>query len=181
MGRSKRGLYYKVIDEYTLFYLTWIEPVKSTLLKKEISAQYWREKLNTANWHSWCGYAFEAVCYKHLGLIRRALGISAGADVGTWKHIPTKSSKDNGAQIDLLFDASDAVTICEIKYTSKPAVIDKHYAQQLINKRETYRVKVKTTKEIFIALISANGIKPTMYSEELITGIVTLADLFKKQ
>ena len=33
-------------------------------------------------------------------------------------------------------------------------------------------------KQIFIAITSANGIKPTMYSEEIVSGIVTKDDLF---
>jgi uncharacterized protein len=31
---KQKGVYYKVIDEYVLFYLKWIEPVKETLMKK---------------------------------------------------------------------------------------------------------------------------------------------------
>lgn len=38
---------------------------------------------------------------------------------------------------------------------------------------------VNAYKQIFISMISANGIKPTMYSEELISNVVTLDDLFR--
>jgi len=36
-----------------------------------------------------------------------------------------------------------------------------------------------TKKQIFFAMISAYGIKETLYSEDLLTGIVTLKDLYK--
>ena len=40
-----------------------------------------------------------------------------------------------GAQVDLLIDRNDdAITICEIKYTDEPFVINKTYALQLQNK-----------------------------------------------
>lgn len=33
-GNLERGVYYKVIDEYTLFYLHWIKPSLSTIRKR---------------------------------------------------------------------------------------------------------------------------------------------------
>ena len=113
--------------------------------------------------------------------IRKALDIEPGATVGTWRYIPKQKSGEQGAQIDLLFDRDDnAITICEIKYTDKPFNIDKSYAKKLLNKVEVYKKLSGTNKQIFIALISANGLKPSMYSEELISGIVTLVDLFEE-
>lgn len=44
---------------------------------------------------------------------------------------------------------------------------------------EVYKKQTKTTKQIFIAMITASGIKPTMYSEELIAHQVVLADFFQ--
>jgi len=176
---KRKGLYYKVIDEYTLFYLYWIEPIKDNLLAKGLRRGYWEKIRNGASGQSWKGLAFEAVCYKHLSQIAKALNLSPTALPSTWKYTPKKYSKDQGAQIDLLFDRDDdSITVCEIKYTDQPFVIDKQYAKNLINKVEIFKKKTKITKQIFIAMVSANGIKPTMYSEELISGCVTLDDIF---
>jgi hypothetical protein len=38
----------------------------------------------------------------------------------------------------------------------------------------------KTNQQIFLVMISASGVKDTMYSKEMVDGIVTLDDLFKK-
>ena len=79
----------------------------------------------------------------------------------------------------MLFDRKDdAITLCEIKYSKEPFVIDKQYAATLLNKKEVYKKRTGTQKQIFIAMISANGIKPSMYSEEIVSGIVTKDDLF---
>ena len=79
----------------------------------------------------------------------------------------------------MLFDRDDdAVSLCEIKYTDAPFKIDKPYAQKLLNKIAVFKKKTKTTKQIFLSVISANGIQPSMYSEELVTGVVVLDDLF---
>src|SRR5262249_24073494 len=55
---SKRGIYYKVIDEYTLFYFHFIEPIRSTLLERGLTKGYWQKKYNTVEWYSWAGYTF---------------------------------------------------------------------------------------------------------------------------
>ena len=38
----------------------------------------------------------------------------------------------------------------------------------------------RTKKQIFTVIIAANGIKENKYSKELISGVVTLDDLFKE-
>ncbi len=178
---KKRGNYYRLIDEYTLFYLDWIEPAINSIRRKEQASGYWDEKSKSAAWKSWAGYAFEAVCYKHVNSIQKVLRISPGAEIGTWRHVSKIQSDESGAQIDLLFDRDDGcITICEIKYSESPFLIDKAVAATLLKKVDIYRKQTKTNKQIFIAMVAANGLKPTMYSEELITGCVTLKELFEQ-
>ena len=101
------------------------------------------------------------------------------AVVGNWCYISRAGKKEDGAQIDLLFDRDDdAITICEIKYTNQPFIIDKLYARDLLRKIELFKEKTKTRKQIFVAMVSASGLKPTMYSEEIVSNIVTLSNLF---
>ena len=179
-GHQEKGIYYKIIDEFTLFYLRWIEPNQKKISKQDKSFGYWLSKTKSPNWKSWSGLAFEAVCYKHLAQIRKSLNIEVGADVSSWRYAPRKQ-ENKGAQIDLLFDREDgAITICEIKYTNKPFVITKEYSKSLVNKIEVYKQQSKTEKQIFLTMITANGLKPSAYSGELIDSIVTLNDLFKE-
>jgi uncharacterized protein len=133
-------------------------------------------------WMSWIGYAFEALCYKHIAQISKSLNLSPTAIPYTWRYVPIKGSKEKGAQIDLLFDRQDdAITICEIKYNDQPFVIDKAYTEKLKQKIEVFKKKTQTTKNIYLTMICANGLKKSMYSEELVDGVVTLEDLFKKE
>jgi len=181
-GHQEKGVYYKIIDEYILFYLHWIEPSLKSIRKQDRSTKYWLAKTQSSSWKSWAGYAFEAVCYKHLAQIRQALAIDPGAEVGTWRYSPRAKANHSGTQIDLLFDRTDgAVTICEIKYSEQPYVIDKAYAHNLMNKVTIYGKQTKTQKQLFLAMITANSLKPSMYSEEIITKQVGLDDLFKME
>lgn len=176
---STRGIYYKVVDQYILFYFSWIEPIRNTLLEKGFSGRYWEKINETPSWNSWAGYAFESICYEHVNEIRECLGLTPTAIPDTWRKMVKKSSKEKGAQIDLLFDRDDnSITICEIKYTDLPFVLDKKYAGELKNKIGVFLEATRTKKQIFLSIISANGLKDTIYSEEMVDSIVTLDDLF---
>jgi predicted AAA+ superfamily ATPase len=177
-GHLKRRIFYRVVDEYSYFYLKWIAPSRTALRKLDQSTGYWMEKYQLPGWRSWSGYAFEAVCYKHIAQIRKALGISVSAHVGSWQYIPAKGSHEDGAQIDLLFDRDDGViSICEIKMTSQPYQMDKEEAALMIRKMKVFQKRTKTQKQIQWVLISNMSIKETMYSEELVSQRVTLDEL----
>ena len=176
-----KGKYYRIFDEYTMFYMSWINPVKETIRNRRGVRNYWQTKVKHPSWFSWAGYAFEAICYKHIASILQTLNISFGAEIASWRYTPRKKSDEFGVQIDLLFDRyDDAITICEIKYTNNSFTIDKKYAQELLRKREVFRKQLRTNKQIFIAMISANGLKSTIYAEDLIANVVTLDDLFRE-
>jgi len=177
---SKKGMYYKVIDEYTLFYFHWIEPIRKTLLERGLTKGYWDKKYKSAGWDSWSGYAYEAICYKHIAQISKALDLSPTAIPSTWRYAPKKGSKESGAQIDLLFDRDDdAITICEIKYTDESFSITKAYAEKFKNKIDVFNRVTRNKKQIFLVFVSANGLKDTINSEGLVDGVVTLKDLFQ--
>lgn len=179
-GHQSKGKYYKIIDEFTLFYLQWMHSYHSSIRKQDQSTGQWLSISQSPSWKSWSGYAFEAVCYKHISQIRKALGITIDAEVGTWRHNARHNKDDIGAQIDLLFDRADGViNICEIKHSIKPFIIDKAYATNLLNKVEVYRKHSKTDKQIFISMIASSGLKTSIYSEELISSSAKLDDLFR--
>jgi hypothetical protein len=174
---KQKGVYYKVIDEYTLFYLRWIKPIKDNLLKGNLEPSYWEKEQSSGAWYSWAGLAFESICYKHLPQIRRTLNLPANALPSTWRAVGGDEAT-GGAQIDLLFDRGDnAITLCEIKYTSKPFAVNKQLAQSLEAKKAVFLKKTKTTKQIFFALVSANGVTQSEDAGWL-DGVVTLDGLF---
>lgn len=180
-GHKGKGVYYVMDDEYSLFYLRWIEPNMKTIAKKEKNEGYWLSLSSQSSWKAWAGYAFESICYKHINQIRKALHIDPGAQVGTWRYVPRTKEDREGAQIDLLFDRQDGViTLCEIKCSENPFAIDKAIYQELIKKMEIFRKQTRTKKQLFLTMITTHGVKPTVYSEELIAGQVTLEDLFRE-
>jgi hypothetical protein len=178
-GRKDKGIYYVIDDEYSLFYLYWIEPNLKIIAKKSINEGFWVSQSNQPAWKIWAGLSFESTCYKHIDQIRKALKIDPGATAGTWRFIPKAHEPREGVQIDLLFDRlDDAITLCEIKCSDKQFAVDKSYAQELLRKIEVFRKQTKTKKQLFFCMITTMGLKPTMYSEEIITNQAMLEDLF---
>ena len=71
----------------------------------------------------WAGLAFEHFCKANQKAIAKALGFSSVKyDVGTWYD---KNDQGRKAQIDLVYVRADnVVTICEIKFQSRPVDVD---------------------------------------------------------
>ncbi len=180
-GHKKLGLLYRISDPYCYFYLKWIKEIKNNL-KQDRNSKFWKKIIHTPEYYNWMGYSFENICYQHIQQIKTALELEDFSLSSTWRYIPKKDSADRGAQIDLLFDRGDrAITLCEIKYTESSFAIDKHYAEKLRQKVTVFEKITRTHKQLFLAMISANGVKKTIYSEELLCGVVTRDDLFRDE
>lgn len=176
---KKRGMYYKIIDEYTLFYLYWIYPMIESHIMREWNTHYWEEMAQTPAGYAWSGYAYEAICFKHIDYIRKALKIPDGSTAYTWRYIAKKNDLIDGAQIDLVFDRPDGiVNLCEIKCSNKPFTIDKAYAMNLKNKAMIYQKITRTNKQIFLSMITTMGLEDTGYARELIHSSAMVEDFF---
>jgi uncharacterized protein len=102
LGKQKRDRFYRLTDEYSLFYFRWIDQVKSTLLQNA-GPDYWNQRRGTPAWNNWAGRAFESLCLKHAVQIKRALAIGGVITTqGHWEYRPTRKSDEEGAEIDLV-------------------------------------------------------------------------------
>lgn len=174
----ERGMHYRLIDEYTLFHLHWIAPPSKQTRLRELNSTFFENAAQSAAWNAWAGYAFEAICFKHVDAIKKHLKIPQSAVASTWQHIPSKNSTLPGAQIDLLFDRPDGiVTLCEIKYTHRKFKLDKDYAQTLRHKIEVYQKVTKTHQHVVLSMITAQGLQASAYREGLVWSDIT-ADCF---
>lgn len=176
---QRKGTYYRLTDEYSYFYLKWIAPNKEMLMNGAFNKEEWRALQLTAEWQSWLGYAFESVCYKHLAQIKRKLELPPMSLASTWRHSPKRNSKESGTQIDLLFDRrDDSISICEIKYSDKPFIITKNYARNLNQKLAVFKEQTRCKKQLLLHFVASQGVTENPYFDEMVSGVVTLDDLF---
>lgn len=157
-AEGERSHRYLLIDEYSLFYLTWHSGVSSLDLQNR-GADYWLKQRNKPSWKAWTGYAFESLCFKHIEGIKSSLGLAAvHTTTSKWRYIPSKGSEDVGAEIDLVIDRADqCINLCEIKFYNEEFLISKEYSEKLRKQRECFERITHTRKSTFITLITMYG------------------------
>ncbi len=178
--RQKKDIYYRIIDEYSLFYLKWIHAAPKGIFT-DSEAHYWEKKIASPGWRSWAGLCFEMICLKHAKAIQKKLGIERiPTETSTWRWAPPAKSSEKGAQIDLLFDRGDGIiSLCEIKFSEQNFVINKSYAQALKTKIEVFQKRLKVSaKHLFLTMITTHGVKKNAYYDEWVHSEVLLEDLF---
>ena len=172
IGKKIKDSIYKLTDEYSLFYLKFMEANRSG------SKGTWVRLSDTPTWKSWSGLAFESICMKHIPAIKKALGIGGiYSETAIWKS--RGNSIKDAAQIDLVISRRDnCINLCEIKFYENKFLLDKKYAAALQQKKLVFQQETKTRKHLFITLISSTGLQTNEHSLGLIDQQLTLDDLF---
>ena len=173
-GKKEKDSLYRLSDEFSLFYFRFMEKSSGHSVERDT----WLAISGSPAYLSWCGYAFENICIKHVLQIKKTLGIAGVRTVeSSWYRAGTK--KADGAQIDLLIDRSDrSINSCEMKFSGKPFVIDKKYAAALENKLTVFRQETNTDKTIFTTFVTTYGVFENEYKSRLVDSEVTMKDLF---
>lgn len=99
-GKKKKGIRYRLMDEYSIFYLRFIEN------KRIEESGMWKKFSQTQSYKIWTGFAFENICLKHVSQIKKSLGIS-GVYSETSIYRTQDSDVRTGTQIDLVIDRND--------------------------------------------------------------------------
>jgi AAA+ ATPase superfamily predicted ATPase len=172
--KTVKDAIYKLSDEYSSFYLKFIEHSRT------MGQGTWIKKAATPSWKSWSGTAFESICLKHTLQIKHAIGISGIlTEESAWRFAPGKAGK--GAQIDLLLDRQDAcINICEAKFSTSEYTIEKAYAVELNDKLAIFKTQTKTRKTLFLTMVTTFGTKDNQYKTSLVQNEVIMDDLFRK-
>ena len=171
-GKTQKDKLYRLSDEYSLFYLQFIEK------NRQQGRNLWHHLSQTPAYKSWSGFAFEGVCLKHSDQIRQALSI-AGIFSSVSSFYQKGTPQEEGVQIDMVLDRNDhTVNLFEIKFYNQPFTLTKEYAEQLRQKMWRFQRITKTKKHVNWVFISSFGLIQNQYSVGLISNTLTLDDLF---
>jgi hypothetical protein len=143
---TKKNAIYKISDQYILFYKNFVE-------KHQKTSNYWINNINTPQWYSWAGLAFELTCYNHVEKIKQALGIEGiQSNTYVWAN--------KNAQIDLIIDRKDRViNLFEIKFSDKEYSVTKDYEKEIRNKLSEFQQAYPSTKSTWFVLMTTFGLK----------------------
>jgi hypothetical protein len=172
-GKKKKELRYRLTDEFSLFYLQFIEN------KRGEGAGTWERLAQTQSWKSWSGYTFESICLKHVPAIKKALGIS-GIYTEASTYYLKNSAFGRGIQVDLLLDRNDhAINLFEIKFYQSSFAVSKEQAALFRLKTAIFKTEAKTPKQVFLTLLTTFPIVPNEHSLGSVDVAIDMNALFE--
>ncbi|MGB0861617.1 MAG: AAA family ATPase [Saprospiraceae bacterium] len=172
-GKKKKDSLYRLTDEYSLFYLQFIEK------HQHDGESTWQHLSQTQSYKTWSGYAYENICLKHLSEIKRTLGIAGVYSVSS-SFYKKGTTNEKGVQIDLLIDRNDnVINIVEVKFYNQEFTLTKVAAKKLQQKIWAFQAATNTRKQLFLTLITTFGLKQNQHSLGLVHQVLKLEDLFE--
>lgn len=170
LKNKKKGAMYRLIDEYSLFYLEFIEPARSS------GPGTWLKLSNRQSFKVWAGFTFETLCLKHVEQIKFSLGI---AGVYTRQAGWREKDGENKAQVDLVIDRDDnVINLCETKFYIGTYTLSRKEAENIRNKIQAFKESTKTKKIVFFTMITTYGMHENQWYSELVQNELTMDELF---
>jgi AAA+ ATPase superfamily predicted ATPase len=168
--KVKKEKIYRLIDEFSVFYLNFMDSKKNT---------DWNLISQSQPFKLWKGYAFENFCLKHIQSIKHQLGIGS-VITQQFAYLIQNPALKTHHQIDLIIDRNDqCINICEIKYHAKPYTITKNYAETLRQRMQYFAWETETKKTIFLTFISKYGVTTQSGIPNLVDSEVLMEDFYK--
>lgn len=168
-GESAKRIKYRLIDNFCLFWVKYVDPSKESSFMVDNAAS---EILD-----SWRGVAFEEVCRQHIPEIKRALGIDGvRSSVSAW-NVKGDEEKE-GLQIDMIIRRADhVVNLCEMKFSSDSYAIDKEEDARLRKRREELARTLSKKEVVHLTFVTTFGVAYGKYSG-IVQKQITMDDLF---
>ena len=173
LGSPKYRAIYQLMDNFTLFYFRFVQE------NKNADHDFWTHSIDTPIYNSWCGLAFERICFQHIGQLRKALGISGvQSSVFAWQAEASETG-DSGVQIDMVINRDDHVAnLCEMKFTDEEYRITQIEDKKLRQRKNRLQAALPKHKSIFITMITPFGLLPNVYSAN-VQNEITVNELFE--
>ena len=167
LGKSNRGSVYQLMDNFTLFYFSFMASGRG------VDRQYWSKLQSTRTHSTWVGLAFERLCLQHVDQIKRALQIGGGITNEHAWYSPA-------AQIDLLIDRDDGIiNLCEMKFAEGAHVISKQESEAVRRKKLVLKEETATKKAVYVTYVTTEGLKRNSYANDIQSEVI-LDDLFQE-
>lgn len=167
-GESSKYKSYRIADEFLAFHAKYLEP--NLKIIHQTTAGDLFSRLTAKSWEPWLGLAFERFCLKHAAVLADLMGF--GDHLLEWGAMASRSKP--GYQVDLAFRRNDNVlSICEIKYWSKP--IDSSVISAM--EKKCAQIAIPRGYTLERVLITAHGVEPSVKKAGYFHHIIRLKDL----
>lgn len=169
-GTPGKTEYYKLVDNFCLFWLKYVEPniENSSFMNDSITSDIMK---------SWRGIAFEEVCWQHITQIKQALEIGGvKSSMSAWSVMDADNKE--GVQIDMLIVRDDnVVNLCEMKFSSDVYHINKDEEMKLRNRIEALKTTLTPKQTVHLTMVTTYGVACGKHSG-IVQKQVTIDSLF---
>ena len=167
-GKTVREKHYRLCDNYTRFYLKYIEPVKKSI---DAGAFTFGSLDELAGWDSVMGLAFENLVVNNVSQLIVPLGIGGAHVISCAPY--RKSGKDgDGVQVDLLIQTQRAVYVVEAK---RKREIGNEIVQEMENR--VAKIPRRRGCSVRTALIYEGHLAPIVEAEGYFDAVVPFRSL----
>lgn len=155
IGKCIKGTVYQLIDNYTLFYYTYVARNRNR------EKLFWSKQYGKPMYNTWAGLAFERLCLLHADEIKESLRIGAvNANVNAWRNA--------AAQIDLLIDRADGIIdICEMKFANDEFELTATTDRDMRRKKSEFQKDTETKKSLHVVYVTTYGLADNSYAKDV--------------
>ena len=161
----QREKIYQLCDFYTLFYCLFVKG------QKGYDEDMWMHLQGKPVYSTWLGLSFERLCFAHAAQIRRALNLESIAT-------RTYSLYTEKAQMDMVIERADGVvSLCEMKFTQQPYVLDKDEAERIRRRMNTLTMLDRRRQNVQCVLVTKEEAKKNGQYSALVSNNIRLHDI----
>ncbi|NDF60094.1 MAG: ATP-binding protein [Crocinitomicaceae bacterium] len=165
--KKNRRMLFRLSDEYSKFYLKFIEPNKNQ------GENFWKTMFQQQSYISWAGFNFETICLKHVSQIKKALKIEG-------IHSTNSNWSSEEAQVDLVIKRADNwINLCEMKFYNTPFKIGKNELKDLKNKVSKFKEETGTKDAVVLTFITTYGVIEDENFHEIVENSFDMNILFE--
>lgn len=170
-GMPKNVEKHKLIDNFCLFWLKYVEPSKK-------ESDYMTDNMASDIMKAWKGIAFEEVCWQHVLQIKRALEVGGVRSTTSIWNVHGDDDKE-GVQIDLIIKRNDnVVNLCEMKFSSAEYTITKDEELRLRKRINMLKETLLKKQTVHLTMITTYGLNYGKHSG-IVQKSLTIDDLFE--
>jgi len=168
-GQASRLFTYRVSDNYTRFYLKYVEPHEQEILKGRFAFGALAE---LPGWSTICGLQFENLVVNHLDLLLPRLGLAGQTILSAAPFALRGADGRRGIQVDLLIQTRRAAYVVEVKRRDRIGTeIEEELAQKLAAFPRRRGVSV------FTALVYEGELTPSVVRDGVFDFIVPFGEM----
>ena len=170
-GKRSKLSHYRISDNYTRFYLKYINPSQEIIGS---GAYEFQSLSDFPGWSSIMGLQFENLVLNNRRVIIEKLGINPSEIIYDNPYFQLAKSRKKGCQIDYMIQTKfNTLYLCEIKFSKQPVGVN--VVEDILDKIESLDLPKRTS--VKPVLIHVNGITEDLDDKKFFANIIDFGDL----